>query len=343
MADLFEVLEVIVADDPDTRGDFWRAQPWIELPRASAVRPPAYGALLGTGALAGKRFGVPRMYVNADPEAGTTEPGGAVGIGGPTGQRIETRASVIDLWEAARRDLEAAGAEVVLVDFPAVSNYEGDRPGAPTIATRGLVSPEYLRREIVDLSAWAWDDFLRANGDPTLDSLADVDGATIFPHPEGALPDRYTGFDDDIADYPAQVRRHPVASVADIPELEAGLRGLEETRRVDLEHWMDELCLDAVVFPAVADIAPADMDVSPASADLGWRNGVWVANGNLVPRHLGIPTVTVPMGTMADLGMPVGLTFAGRAYDDTALLSLAAAFEATGARRTEPPRTPRLP
>ena len=127
-----------------------------------------------------------------------------------------------------------------------------------------------------------------------------------------------------------------------MPELEAGLRGLEETRRVDLEEWMDDLGLDAVVFPAVADVGPADMDVNAASADLGWRNGVWVANGNLVPRHLGIPTVTVPMGTMADIGMPVGLTFAGRAYDDTALLTLAAAFEATGSRRTTPPRTPPL-
>ncbi len=87
---------------------------------------------------------------------------------------------------------------------------------------------------------------------------------------------------------------------------------------------MDELGLDAVVFPAVADVGPADMDVNEASADLGWRNGVWVANGNLVPRHLGIPTVTVPMGTMADIRMPVGLTFAGRAYDDSALLALAA-------------------
>ena len=46
------------------------------------------------------------------------------------------------------------------------------------------------------------------------------------------------------------------------------------------------------------------------------------------------------MGTMADIGMPVGLTFAGRAYDDTALLGYAAAFEATGQRRTVPPRTP---
>ncbi|GLU88757.1 amidase [Agromyces sp. NBRC 114283] len=345
MADLFELLDVIVADDPDTRGDFWRAQPWVRIPAASEVRPASYPALLPSDAeaaragLAGKRIGVPRMYVNADPEAGTNPDGG---IGGPTGQRIETRASVMELWEAARRDLEAAGAEVVLVDFPVVTNYEGDRPGAPTVKTRGLVSEAFLQREILDLSAWAWEDFLQANGDPALRTLVGVDGAQIFPHPEGALPDRVDGFDDDIAAYPEQVREHPYASFTEIPELESGVRGLEETRRIDLEEWMDGLGLDAVAFPAVADVGPADMDVNEASAELGWRNGVWVANGNLVPRHLGIPTVTVPMGTMADIGMPVGLTLAGRAYDDTALLALAAAFEATGDRRTEPPRTPRL-
>jgi amidase len=342
MADLLEVLDVVVADDPETRGDFWRTQPWIRIPAASAVRPDSYPALAVTdaaaaaGVLAGVRLGVPRMYVNADAEAGTAE---HPGIGGPTGRRIETRASVIALWEAARRDLEAAGATVVEVDLPVVSNYEGDRPGAPTIATRGLVSPEYLHREIVDLSAWAWHDFLEANGDPALHRLADVDGSRIFPHPPGALPDRYDGFDDDIADYPGFVREHGVPVLTGIPHLAEGLRGLEETRRIDLEQWMDELGLDAVVFPAVADVGPADADVTPASAELAWRNGVWVANGNLVPRHLGIPTVTVPMGTMADTGMPVGLTIAGRAWDDTALLRLAAAFEATGERRTAPPCT----
>lgn len=46
---------------------------------------------------------------------------------------------------------------------------------------------------------------------------------------------------------------------------------------------------------------------------------------------------------VTDTRMPVGLTFAGRAYDDSALLGLAAAFEATAHRRTEPTRTPRLP
>lgn len=342
MADLLEVLDVIVADDHETRGDFWRSQPWVALPSASEVRPASYPALAGTATLQGARIGIPRMYINADPDAGTAE---KPGIGGPTGQRIETRASVIERWESARRDLEAAGATVVEVDFPVVSNYEGDRPGAPTIATRGLVSPEYLRREIVDLSAWGWEDFLQANGDPNLSTLADVEGGTIFPHPEGALPDRYTGFDDDIAEYPGWVRANPGVGFLDMPELPDGLRGLEETRRLDLEQWMDSLGLDAVVFPAVADVGPADMDRVEASADLGWRNGTWIANGNLIVRHLGVPTVTVPMGLMSDIGMPIGLTFAGRAYDDSRLLALAAAFEAAGApgsRRTPPPRTPRL-
>ena len=152
MADMLEVLDVIVADDADMRGDFWRSQPWVTLPRPGDLRPASYPQLRPTGrdeahqVLAGRRFGVPRMYINADPDAGTAEPGRTPGIGGPTGQRIETRPSVLGLFEAARRDLEAAGAEVVDVDFPAVSNYEGDRPGAPTIFTRGLVSPEYLRQ-----------------------------------------------------------------------------------------------------------------------------------------------------------------------------------------------------
>ncbi|WP_308468590.1 amidase [Rathayibacter soli] len=350
MSDLLELLDVLVVDDvagsdDRHRGDFWRVQPWVKIPLASSVRPAHFPALAPADAmearatLTGRRFGVPRMYINEDPDAGTGE---HTGIGGSTGRAIHTRESVLQLWRDAKHELEFSGAEVVPVDFPVVSNYEGDRAGAPTIATRGLVGADYLQSEIADLSAWAWDDFLRANGDPALGQLADVDGAEIFPHPEGSLPDRYDGFDDDIATYPAIVRDRPVDAMSDIPFLEAGVRGLEETRRIDLEEWMGRLGLDAVIFPAVADVGPADMDVNPASAELGWRNGVWVANGNLAIRHLGIPTVTVPMGTMSDIGMPVGLTFAGCAYDDTALLTLAAAFEATGSRRTPPPRTPPL-
>lgn len=339
MADLLEVLDVVVAEDPDTRGDLWRLQPWVPIPSVASVRPASYAELaVSCEALAGKRFGVPRMYINADPDAGTSE---KPGIGGPTGQKINTRASVIDLWNDARQALVAAGAEVIDVDFPLVSNCEGDRPGAPTVFTRGLVSKEFLHDELWELSAWAFDDFLRANNDPALNRLADVDGPKIFPHDPGTLPNR----EDDLAagmdEYVRMAERGitPWNEISTVPD---GLRGLEQTRRIDLEDWMDTLGLDAVLFPTVADVGPADADVNEASADIAWSNGVWVANGNLAIRHLGVPTVTVPMGVMADIGMPVGLTFAGRAYDDSALLRFASAYESTGSKRLIPPRTPPL-
>ncbi|PFG24239.1 amidase [Pseudomonas lurida] len=339
MADLLEILDVVVAEDPDTRGDLWRLQPWVPIPSVTSVRPATYAELAVTAeSFAGKRFGVPRMYINADPEAGTSE---KPGIGGPTGQKINTRASVIDLWEDARQALEAAGAEVIEVDFPLVSNCEGDRPGAPTVFNRGLVSKAFLHDELWELSAWAFDDFLRANNDPALNRLADVDGPKIFPHEPGTLPNR----EDDLAagmdEYVRMAERGitPWDQISTVPD---GLRGLEQTRRIDLEEWMDKLGLDAVLFPTVADVGPADADVNETSADIAWSNGVWVANGNLAIRHLGVPTVTVPMGVMADIGMPVGLTFAGRAYDDSALLRFASAYEATGSKRLIPPRTPPL-
>jgi amidase len=339
MADLLEVLDIVVAEDPDTRGDLWRLQPWVPIPSVNEVRPVAYADLADDAkALAGKRFAVPRMFINADPEAGTSA---APGIGGPTGQRINTRESVIDLWKQARQALEAAGAEVVETDFPLVSNCEGDRPGAPTVFTRGLVSKEFLHHELWDLTAWAFDDFLQANGDPKLNRLVDVDGPKIFPHEPGTLPNREGDLVAGMDEYVRMAERGitPWNEISTVPD---GLRGLEQTRRIDLEEWMDKLGLDAVLFPTVADVGPADADVNPESADIAWSNGIWVANGNLAIRHLGVPTVTVPMGVTADIGMPVGLTFAGRAYDDSNLLRLAAAFESTGSKRQIPPRTPPL-
>ena len=244
------------------------------------------------------------------------------------------------LWESAGRDLETAGATVIEVDFPIVSNYEGDRAGAPTINTRGLVPEQFLHNELNDLAVWAWDDFLKYNGDSGLSRLTQFDRTQIFPQPPGALPDRYDGFDDHLEEFPRIAAENRRASFTEIPKLGEGIAGLEETRRIDFDQWMAANHLDAVVFPAVADVGPADMDVNEASANLGWRNGVWVANGNLAIRHFGIPTITVPMGLMSDIGMPVGLTFAGPPYSDLALLRLAAAFEQTGTRRTAPPRTP---
>jgi amidase len=330
VSDMFDVLDVIVADDPDPRGDFWRMQKWVELPPASHCRPQTYRALADREALRGRRLGVPRMYING--EADSREP-------------IETRPSVIELWQQARRDLEALGAEVVEVDFPVVSNYERDGMGGEAMIKRGLVPPDYLRIELGELCIFAWEDFLAANADPNLHALADVDGPRIFPLPQGALPDRMhqRRLEVDLAEYARRAKAEGVMPLERIPTIAEGIRGLERARAIDLEQWLDENSLDAVVFPAVADVGPADADIDQKSSDIAWRNGTWVANGNLVIRHLGIPTVTVPMGVMRDIGMPVGLTFAGKAYEDATLLRYAYAFEQSGSRRVVPPRTPPLP
>lgn len=345
MADLLEVLDVLVVTDDETRGDFWRAQPWVALPSPEQIRPDSFTDLAAVPGesrpLEGVRIAAPRMFLGTDAEQGT-----GTGMGSSTGKRIIPRPSMLALWEAAKADLEAAGAEVVETDFPVVTNYEADRAGAPNVFNRGIVPAEYFDTEIWQLCMWSWNEFLAANGQAGLDALALVDGPQIFPrHPEDVVPDQYLEFDADIADYVTRARRDGIIDPFNGPEaalLRRGIEALEETRRLDLDAWMHEGRFNAVIFPTLADIAPADMDKNPASSEIGWRNGVWVANGNLAIRHLGIPTVTVPMGTVADIGMPFGLTFAGEAYSDGRLLSLAAAFEALRARRTAPTRTPEL-
>src|SRR5262245_12736663 len=39
VADLLELLDVLVVDDPETTGDFWRTQPWVDLQLPSGTRP----------------------------------------------------------------------------------------------------------------------------------------------------------------------------------------------------------------------------------------------------------------------------------------------------------------
>ncbi len=335
MADMLEILDVIVADDSTTRGDFWRVQPWVPTPASSELRPVSYPALAEGNPLSGMRIAIPRMYINGD--ADTTDP-------------IETRASIVALWREAKATLERLGADVVDTDFPVVTRYEDKAGESHNLVARGLLPPGFAVHELHELSMWAWNEFLESNGDPHLNALADVDGEKIFPQPAGALPDqyeihggRYSPPDVFLEDYVTDARADGIAKLTEIPDIADGIRGLEEARRVDLEHWMDAKGLDAVVFPAVADVGPADMDVNPESAKVGWRNGTWVANGNVVIRHLGIPTVTVPMGNMSDIGMPVGLTFAGRGYDDTQLLEFASAFDRDRLGRIAPPRTPEIP
>jgi amidase len=172
MTDLFHLLDNICKYDKDVSGDFWREQEVIALPKPEDVRPDTFLSLAKKDALRGKRFAVPKQYINKDQSTG-----------------IIVRPSIVALWEKAAADLKSAGAELVETNFPLVEEYEKD-------GLRG--KPPYYTDEWQELDRYAFfglglDRFLRLNGQADCNKLVDVDPSTLFPPPPGSLPDRDFG------------------------------------------------------------------------------------------------------------------------------------------------------
>ncbi|KAL4895710.1 amidase signature domain-containing protein [Aspergillus ambiguus] len=326
MADLFRVLDVLAVVDPTPTGDFWNEQTFLTLPSIDALRPTSFTELERGSSLRGKRLGVPTMFI-----------GGA----NPLPDKVCTRPSILKLWETTRRALEACGATVVEVDFPAVTVYEAKAHTGQIVNVKDL--PEgWHAKERCQVVAHSWDDFLAANGQPGLASLSCVDPDMIFPLAPGSLrgtPDAANQLRwHEMVEYP----KTKPGTIFEIDGLEQALKALEAARKETFEQWMDGLGLDAVVFPANGDIGRADSDVDSDASVYAWRNGVKYSNGNREIRHLGIPTISVPMGLMEDTGMPANLTFAGKAYEDIKLLRYAYAFEEATRYRRLPPLVPEL-
>ncbi|KAF4446840.1 hypothetical protein F53441_9544 [Fusarium austroafricanum] len=328
MEDMFALLDVIVAKDDKTGCDFWREQPFIKLPEVDSIRPKTYFDLSDPNALQGKKIGVPKIYiggVDSDPNA----------------RKVHTRETVIQRWKQARKVLEGLGATVVETDFPLVTDFEKPEKSQNVSAT----PPHRNEIDMCQLMAYSWDDFLAANQDKKVaTTLGQIESSTIFPHPPGCLPDKYDS-SDPLVRHTAVVAHITNGRVPtyDIPNLGKALQNLESQRKTGFEDWLDAMGLDMLVWPCNADVGKADADTNKESQEHAWLNGVLYSNGNCAIRQFGIPTVSVPMGVMADIGMPVNLTFAGRAYDDNNLFRYAYAFEKQSCLRQPPSRTPGLP
>ncbi|ETN36655.1 uncharacterized protein HMPREF1541_08933 [Cyphellophora europaea CBS 101466] len=328
--DMIEIVNIIAEPDPITAGDFWRHQPHIQLP---PLEKPQYQPSSWSQSLSGKRIAVPKRYI-----------GGVDSH--PNAKASVVSAACIETWQQARADLEALGATVIETDFPLVSNYEDDSVSGEANNVQG--APEWWNSyERGALCAKAWDDFLIANNDPRLNTITAVNPHLLFPKPPNYKPDHFLERKNwiDYASLPtlAQSLAHqqPIHS---LPGTAQTLPALEAQRKRDLEAWLDLHAFACVVFPAQGDVGPADLEFNLESARAALRNGVKYSHGNRALRHLGVPTVSVPMGTLADRGnMPINLTFAGRAYEDEELLRYAYAFEQWGKRRVAPAATPALP
>ena len=325
MDDMFLLLEILGQACIESQGDFWRQQPFFPLKRPIDVFPPSVHQLKNNNALSGKRLGVPSMY-----------------IGGKSPVPITIRPSVLRLWEQARQVLEACGATVVEVDFPLVSEYEDCDLSANQWANIKKMPENWLHTERHELIAHVWDDFLVTNGQADCNTLSCVNPDAIFPLEPSSLAGESEA--DNQLDWAGLVKYPDTkpASMFHLPGMKEGLKSLEDARKRTLEDWMEKLGLDAVVFPANGDVGPSDADVNSEASRVAWLNGILYSNGNLAIRHLGVPTLSVPMGIMEDTQMPVNITFAGKAYEDNSLLELGYAFEAATHHRQMPLLTPPL-
>ncbi|KAM0424213.1 hypothetical protein ACHAPT_010585 [Fusarium lateritium] len=330
MRDLFDVLNVAVADDVDAANgvDFWRNQPYVDIPKALEVRPTEYHTLEDVNCLQGKTIAVPKCFL---------------GIQGykPTSVCSD---SVLNLWKTACANLETLGATIVETDFPILEQYaKKDFPGQSSNVPG--MSKEWVSIERCQMIASAWDDFLRENKDPKIPNLPAADPDKIHPlvapmddptkHTEAQNQVRYV-------DMIEAVRERDTTTLYTFPECEQATKSLDTMRKTLYEEWMDANGYDLVALPTNGDVAYADADESIESMKDALRPGVLYSNGGRAFKHLGIPCITVPMGKMADKGMPVGVTFCSKAWQDQDLLRYAYAYEAGSRRRVTPRLTPPL-
>ncbi|KAI8239710.1 Glutamyl-tRNA(Gln) amidotransferase subunit A [Colletotrichum sp. SAR 10_96] len=295
---MLKVLDVIVVDDKNPRGDFWREQTTVPIPQVSDLRPRSYSSLMDPDSLRGRRIAVPRCYIGKQTSSGYS---------------VVCTEATRQLWEQARADLETLGATIIETDFPMVENYsKQDFPGQAANVPK--MPDTWMDTERCQMIATAWDNFLKYNNDPAYPRLESVDSRKINP---GFAPM------DDPAEFTEQqnhvryeemidfIRKRP-EKIQDLPGCAEALVALEAGRKRDLEDWMDENKFDVLVFPTNGDVGRADSEEERDSMLHTLQDGVKYSNGNRAMKHLGVPAVTVPMGTLSDKKMPVGLTFAGK-------------------------------
>jgi amidase len=208
------------------------------------------------------------------------------------------------IYSAAIAAMRSAGA--VIVD-PA------DLPSAHEIAASNDETTVLLFDFKADLNA-----YLAARHDPsihTLQDLIDFDNA----HAGQELP----FFAQEVFDQSQAVDLSEPATIAAYRAALANDRRLGTTDGIDAV--MNRFNLDALVAPS--NSVPWKIDVLDGDHDLG---------GSSTPTSLaGYPAINVPAGF--SFGLPIGITFMGRAFSEPVLIRIASGFEAATKAR-KPPR-----
>jgi amidase len=122
------------------------------------------------------------------------------------------------------------------------------------------------------------------------------------------------------------VRAESMGSLTDEGYLEARARCIQLSRTEGIDALMDRHQLDALVALTSGPAALADPLYGGASIGTGGSSSLAAVAG--------YPSITVPAAQVK--GLPVGVSFFGRAWSEARLLALAADFEARTLARREP-------
>jgi amidase len=207
------------------------------------------------------------------------------------------------VYNAAIDAMRQAGA--VIVD-PA------DIPTAQEMATSSDEFTVLLFDFKADLNS-----YLSARGDPvihTLQDLIDFDNA----HAKDEMP--FFGQDIFLASQAVDLN-----DPATIAGYQTALANDQRRGRQDgIDKVMDQFHLDALVAPT--NPVPWKIDLLDGDHDLG---------GSSTPTSLaGYPAINMPAGF--SFGLPIGITFMGRAYSEPTLIRIASGFEAATHARKRP-------
>jgi len=113
--------------------------------------------------------------------------------------------------------------------------------------------------------------------------------------------------------------------LTDKPYRDALEKNLRLSRKEGIDKTMDKHRLDALVAPTSSPATLIDL-----------VNGDYGVNGSsTVPAVAGYPDITVPAGF--ERGLPVGISFFGRAWSEGKLIAIAHAFE-QATRHRKPPQ-----
>lgn len=243
---------------------------------ATVENAPDYTAGLSETALQGKRVGV---LMSA--------------IGG--------NAEVAALFDEAKSEIEAAGAE--LIEIESLETYDTFRED-----TYAILLTEFK----ATLNAYL------ANAAPAVKARS-LAGLIAF---NDANADRELAlFNQDIFQ-----KSQATKGLKDPAYLEALDRALRAVREDGLDALLEENDLDLLIAPSMG---PAFL-VDPVYGDhySGGIGAIWAA------AIAGYPHLTVPMGDVR--GLPVGVSFIGAANDDADILAVGYAYEQRSLKRMDP-------